>query len=321
MFASTMPNSPITVTLPWDADKQSEQKFRYLLAALLLLSLVFSLVVYNTTLEEPLPTKQAEIPERLVKLVLEQKKREVVKTPPPPPKVEPKPEPEKPKEKPPEVKPEIAAKTISKVPPKPQGNREDARNKARMNLAVFDDMADLKTAATGKKLDSNKLSSDTGKAESIKRDMIVNNARSSSGGVQVGKASTNVGGAGLSGGGSTQVSSNLSAKRDAQYQASTQGMVAERPAENIERFMDMNKSAFFAMYNRALRKAPAMQGEVIFEITIAPSGKVEAVAIVSSQLNNAALEKKLMRKIRSINFNAMDVATWKNHYRINFIPT
>lgn len=314
------------VNLPWDIDERVEKTFRNILIGLLLLGLVFTIMVMMTTLPEPQPKKQAELPERLVQLVLEKKKREEVKPPPPPPvpekkeekKPEPKPEP-KPEVKPPEPKP--VTKTVTKKPPKPQGNREDARNKARQSLAVFNDLADLKTATSGKKIDSKKLSSDTGKAQSIKRDLIVNNAKSSSGGVEIAKASTNVGGVGLEGGGSTQVSSNLSAQRDAQYVAAMVDGAPERPAENIERFMDMNKSAFFAMYNRELRRSPAMQGEVIFEIEIAPDGRVTSVTIVSSELENPGLEAKLKRKIRSINFTAMDVGTWKNQYRINFIPS
>jgi len=316
MYASTQ------VYLPWDKDKKSDNKFWTILLVLLLLGVGFSMFVSLTTLPEVAPKKQAELPERLVKLVLDKKKREEVKPPPPPPPVEEK-KPEEPEvvEKPEEKPPEVAPKEVTKAPPKPQGNREDAREKARKNLAVFNDLADLKTVTSGKKLDSKELSSDVGEAKTIKRDLIVNNARSSSGGVEIAKASSNVGGTGLSGGGSTQVSSNLSAKRDAQFEAAMVDGAPERPAENIEEYMDRNKSSFFAMYNRELRKSPAMQGKVVFLIEIAPSGQVTSVSIESSELNNPGLEKKLMRKIRSIDFKAMAVSTWKNFYRINFIPS
>ena len=309
------------VYLPWDQDKKTEKKFLIILLVLLVLGFGFAVIVSQTTLPEIAPKKQAELPERLVKLVLDKKKREEVKPPPPPPVVEKEPEPEKIEEKPKEKPPEVTTEKVVEAPPEPQGNREAAREKARKSLAVFNDLADLKAVNTGKKMDSKELSSDVGEAKTIKRDLIVNNARSSSGGVEIAKASSNVGGTGLSGGGSTQVSSNLSAKRDAQFQAAMVDGAPERPAENIEEYMDRNKSSFFAMYNRELRKSPAMQGKVVFLIEIAPSGRVTSVAIESSELNNPGLEKKLMRKIRSINFTAMEVSTWKNFYRINFIPS
>lgn len=313
MYAATQ------VFLPWDNDQQTERKFLTILLVLLCVGFVFAVIVSQTDLPEMAPKKQAELPERLVKLVLEKKQRDVVKPPPPPVVEQPKEEP-KPDETPAEKIPEVAEKVIEAAP-EPQGNREQAREKARKSLAVFNDLADLRTVDVGQKIDSQELSADVGTAKTIKRDLIVNNARSSSGGVEIAKASANVGGAGLSGGGRTQVASNLSAKREAQQSAAMKDGAPERPAENIEKFMDRNKSAFFAMYNRELRKSPAMQGKVVFLIEIAPSGRVTSVSIESSELNNPGLEKKLMRKIRSIDFTAMAVSTWKNFYRINFIPS
>lgn len=309
--------------LPWDIDEAAERRFKTILGVLLILGIIFAIVVSLINLPEPPPRTQADLPDRLVKLVLEKKQREEVQPPPPPvveQEPEPEPEPEKVEEIP-EQPPQVANEVVTEEPPKPQGNREEAREKARKNLAVFNDLADLRTVDTGKQIDSSQLSSDTGEAQTITRDLIVNNAKSSSGGVQIAKASSNVGGPGLEGGGSTQVSSNLAAERDAQYSAAMTDGSPERPAENIEKYMDMNKSSFFAMYNRELRKAPSMQGEVIFEIEIAADGSVTNVSIVSSQLENPGLERKLMRKIRTINFTAMNVSTWKNLYRINFIPS
>jgi TonB family protein len=151
--------------------------------------------------------------------------------------------------------------------------------------------------------------------------MIVNNAVKSSGGVKIAKASSNKGGAGLEGGGSRQVSSNLSAAKVKQSRSGNGGGLAERPSENIEKFMDRNKNSFFSLYNRALRKNPSMQGEVIFNIVILANGSVSEVSIVSSDLNNPTLERKLLTKIRSIRFTAMNVVVWKDNYRINFIPS
>lgn len=319
-----MSHLAIEPQLPWDLDQKNEKQYRLILISLLIFGLLFSWLVATALLPEQPPRSQAEIPERFVKLVLEQKKKKVV-TPPPPPEVveekkeEPKVE-EKPEKKEPEIKPEPKQKELVKVVPK--GNREDAREKAKRNLAVFDVFADIKEADTSKKISNqNNMSADVGKAKTVERDIVVNQAKQTSGGVQVAKASQNVAGAGLEGGGSRQVSSNLAAKKIKQSRASSGGGLAERPAENIEMFMDRHKNSFFTLYNRALRKTPSMKGEVIFNLVILPSGKVEKVSIVSSELNNPTLERKLLAQIRAIRFSAMNVSIWKDNYRISFIPS
>jgi protein TonB len=309
--------------LPWDDDKKNIKNYRLILGVLLLATIIFSWIVASSILKEKTPRTRAEIPERFVKLVLEQK-RKVVIPPPPPPKVV---EVEKKEElvkKKPEIKEEIKKKPKQKeiVKVKPKGNRDDAIEKAKQNLAVFDVFADLKDADTSKKIaNSSNSSADVGQAKTVTRDMIVNNAVKSSGGVRIAKASTNMGGAGLEGGGSRQVSSNLSAAKIKQSRSGNGGGLADRPSENIEKFMDRNKNSFFSLYNRALRKSPSMQGEVIFKIVILANGSVSEVSIVSSDLNNPTLERKLLTKIRSIRFTAMNVIVWKDNYRINFIPS
>ena len=51
-----------------------------------------------------------------------------------------------------------------------------------------------------------------------------------------------------------------------------------------------NKGAIDAMYARALRDNPALQGKVVIELTIAPSGDITAARIVSSELNDPEFE-------------------------------
>ena len=83
------------VNLPWDTDEKVESRFRGILIGLLVIGLIFATIVAWTTLPEPQPRKQAELPERLVQLVLEKKKREEVKPPlcPPPTSTSPSPRP------------------------------------------------------------------------------------------------------------------------------------------------------------------------------------------------------------------------------------
>lgn len=68
-----------------------------------------------------------------------------------------------------------------------------------------------------------------------------------------------------------------------------------RTREEIELVFDRNKSAIYSLYSRALRDNPALQGKVVLEVTIAPSGDVlisgrysrESIAAVATGLFEA----------------------------------
>ena len=83
---------------------------------------------------------------------------------------------------------------------------------------------------------------------------------------------------------------------------------------------DRNKSAIYAIYSRALRDNPALQGKVVLEVTIAPSGEVTDCRIVSSELGDAELERKLVARVRMFRFEARDVAPMTTTKPIEFFP-
>ena len=83
---------------------------------------------------------------------------------------------------------------------------------------------------------------------------------------------------------------------------------------------DRNKSAIYALYSRALRDKPTLQGKVVLEVTIAPSGEVTACQVVSSELNDPELERKLVARVRMFRFEARDVATMTTTKPIEFFP-
>ena len=49
---------------------------------------------------------------------------------------------------------------------------------------------------------------------------------------------------------------------------------ASRSIEEIKLVFERNKGAIYAIYNRALREEPSLQGKVVLELKIAPSGEV-----------------------------------------------
>jgi periplasmic protein TonB len=96
---------------------------------------------------------------------------------------------------------------------------------------------------------------------------------------------------------------------------------ATRSIEDIKLVFERNKGAIYALYNRALRDDPALQGKVVLELKIAPSGAVEGLRIVSSELKAEELEKKLMARIRQFDFGAKDVDQMVVTWPVDFLPS
>ena len=67
---------------------------------------------------------------------------------------------------------------------------------------------------------------------------------------------------------------------------------------------DRNKGALYALYGRALREKPELAGKLVLEFTIAPTGEITNVRVVSSELNDPELEKKIVARVRQIRFKA-----------------
>jgi len=71
---------------------------------------------------------------------------------------------------------------------------------------------------------------------------------------------------------------------------------------DVEQTFDRNKGQLYAVYARALRDDPKLGGRVTFQITIDPSGAASDCRIVSSDLREPAVEKKMCEKIRLMKF-------------------
>ena len=95
---------------------------------------------------------------------------------------------------------------------------------------------------------------------------------------------------------------------------------AARTREEIELVFDKNKSAIYAMYSRALRDNPALQGKVVLEVTIAPTGEVTECRVISSELGDPELERKLVARVRMFRFESRDVAVDDDHQADRVLP-
>ena len=83
---------------------------------------------------------------------------------------------------------------------------------------------------------------------------------------------------------------------------------------------DRNKAAIYALYNRALRDNPALQGKVVVQLTIAPTGEVTDCKVLSSELKNEELERKLVARIKMFKFEDRDVELITTTKPIDFFP-
>jgi periplasmic protein TonB len=84
---------------------------------------------------------------------------------------------------------------------------------------------------------------------------------------------------------------------------------------------ERHKGAIYAIYNRALREDPTLQGKVVVELKIAPSGEVTSCRVVSSELKTPEVEQKLLARIRQFDFGAKDVDQMVVTWPVDFLPS
>ncbi len=298
--------------LPWDSDRQDNKRFRQWLSAWVLAICVCGLVIPFLPLSEIEREELEELPPQLARIVLEKPEP----APPPPP-----PEPEQTE---PEQQPEPEPEKVREPDPKPQPTVADAKEKAAISglLAFQDAFADMREAVDVSKLqDAGAIQQGAGDAVTIDRSLLTSKFGTRSAGVNVTALSRDTGGVALSGRQTTKVA--------VREQSSGAGNARDRRAvddrsrsiEDIRRVFDRNKGAIFAIYNRALRQDPTLQGKVVLELVIDPTGAVKDIKVVASELADEALVAKLLKRIRLFNFGAQEVGTTTISYPVHFLPT
>jgi len=302
--------------LPWSPSEGEQRRLRRVLGAVLGLFIAFGVIIPLL----PAPPKSAAppvLPERVVEFLLERPKPKPV---PPPPKVEaPKPIPvELPKFEAPVVKPPPQPEKQPK--PKPEPKQKVASTGL---LALSQQLAELRQLDVNTKTDAKALNAGVGEKTRVDRALLTAKVGEGSGGIAVSAVSSGFGGGstGLKGHDTTHVAAPPSAAPPADdVERSGRSLKASRTREEIELVFDRNKSAIYAIYSRALRDKPTLQGKVVLEVTIAPSGEVTACEVVSSELNDPELERKLVARVRMFRFEARDVATMTTTKPIEFFP-
>ena len=303
--------------LPWTNSSSQERKFRRLLRIVFLTMFALGVIWPWIPTMEPDPNDVIEIPPRIAKLLLQEKP-----PPPPPPKVK-EPEPEAPDVLD-EPEPEQVVEKEPEPEPEPIDYQKIAREKAQAALMPFaEDLAALADNDVLKKVvDNRPLTSSVGQAVRNQRAMITSKAGTASGGINTSTMSRNTGGTSLSGRSTTEVSSPVAGLGQNAGGARRTGRSgkASRSREEIELVFDKNKGAIFALYNRALRMDPTLEGKLVLRLTIAPSGQVTFCEIVSSELDDPELERKLVQRVKMFRFEAKDVEAITTTKPIDFFP-
>ncbi|MGQ0619102.1 MAG: TonB family protein [Panacagrimonas sp.] len=317
----------------WDFNEASDRRFRRTIAWVGIPFLILALLIpflellglqegggstTDTTYVNILP--DAEIAEKVEE--------------PKPAEEEEKPKPEPPKEEKKPEKKEPAPKTEAPLKPEPtqQQLQEQAREVAKQAgiNAFADQLADLRDNSLSG-LDASRALSDevviarSGSGGSGGSASIAASAASGSGGIGTATATSprTQSGAGLGQRRTTVVEAPKGIGPDLTKPGlDGNKRLAGRTLEEIQEVFDRNKSSFYAMYNRALRENADLRGKIVVSLTIAPNGSVTRCELVSSELGDPDLERKVIQRVLLLMFKAKSVPefTYPN-YPIVFLPT
>jgi periplasmic protein TonB len=286
--------------LPWEPGEERDRAFKKLLRILLIIATLLAILIAVLPKRETEKMKREELKERVAQLIVEKPKPP---PPPPPPPEEKKPEPEKPK-------------PTEKPTEKPKPN---VRNQGM--LALADELAELRDQNLDLKDPQMKTPVEDARSE---RNLITSQAGRASGGINTANLARGFGGGAGEIGTHTATTVSHGAGLDpnagGRVQRTGTSGKSSRAREEVEIVFDRNKGALYALYGRALRDQPELQGKLVLEFTIAPSGEITMCRVVSSELKDPELEKKIVARVRLIRFKPADVEPLTVSKPIDFFP-
>jgi len=334
----SVPNAFITV-LPWSSSELENKRFKTITIVVLFITLAFAGVVKWQELPERPRAEKEKVPAQLTRLMTPKKvepPKPVAPKPIPVPKpLPPEPKVEKPKPVPPKpAEPKkIPPKEVKKVPPKPVKVKvptqaeitELAKTKAKQSglMAFQDDLASMRDNASLSNLADTDTIKGAGSSNQTQRKFIGKKVAGTSGGVNTSNLTTDIGSRG-----------ELAGRKNTEYVAPTEGfaslaakqivtedtVLGDRDTESIRKVLDANKGAIYAIYRKALRSDPSLQGKLTVNLQIEPNGSVSKVKLVFSELEYPEVEQKLLNRIRLINFGEQQVTQTLLDYSFNFLP-
>jgi len=321
-----MSESQDRLMLPWTSEEKESLRFKSILVILFLLLFILSVWIPSIPLPEKDRKTLEKLPPQLAKLVkkikppkpvkkIEPKKKEIKK------KVEKKTEPKKDK---PKVKPKKKEPVkIRKPKPQPQIKKPEQKRKVKAArevakksglLALQDDLADLRAAvdvsALNKKATPRKAKTIAAKADSgVSSQQIL----SRSSGIETDTLTAPAETVALTALSGVELDATLDEQALAKAEAEAAASIKYRSEKSINLIVERLKGSLITLYNRERRKDPFLEGLLVVEVIIEPSGSVSSCRVISSELNHETLEKKMINRIYLTDFGAEDVVqTTKN---------
>ncbi len=322
-MAETLTLQATTAGLPWSREQGERRRYAAISLLVTVLFLPPAVLIPTVELPEPERAEVEKIPPQLARLVQAPKPRpepapEPV-LPEPPESPEPTTQPEPPKPEPKPIAKVAKPAPERRPPPAPTQTVEQARETAARSglLAMRDRLATLRapTRTPTAALTANTTDASAATVRQPTPEAVL----AGSGGVdQMAAPDVEVAVAGHEV--KTVEVSEAPATQVASAPVTRAPAVGERPMSNIRKVFDAQKTALYSLYKRELRQDPTLEGKVLLELVIEPDGSVSACQVVSSELDNPALEQRIAMRVRLFNFGAADVAQRTVRFPIDFLP-
>jgi hypothetical protein len=304
------PDTPLArdSIMPWARGGEDDQRFRKSLGGSLLLSLLLGLLLPLIDLPIPDAWKAIEVPERLTRLIREERPL------PPAPKPQMRPEPS-------ETQPQELVDTLQPEPPKTIKPEAESTG----ILAFREKFSGLAENVAVARLGSNARINGSGQTGSSRtqRNLVATQATQSSGGINISALSRDVGsgtGEGIAGVQVARATSTIGGGGQSDRPLSG-GPGPSRTDEEIQIVFDRHKAALYRLYNRALRRNPTLQGQMVLRLTIEPDGSVSLCELKSSDMNAPNLAGQVVGRVKTFDFGAKDgIPPITIVYPIDFLP-
>lgn len=304
------------LNLPQNGLAADDRRFKKITGIVLAIFIATSLVVPFLPVFEIEREKKEEIPPRFAKVLMEKKQ-----PPAPKPKTKPKAEPEAPKKQ--EAKPEKKPKELPKKEKPKVAKKQSIQEKvAKVGLlALRSELESLREDPVVNRIANPKRKLIKGAKTSANTNTkpVLKDVDKGSGGIDTSKLSRRTTETEIAQRNLTQVKTAMKESSDVERKGDERRNV--RTIEELRLVIERHKGSFNTLFNRQLRKTPGLQGKVLFELTIAPSGEVTNVRILESELNVSSLERKFLVKWKSIDFGAKDVDETIISYPLDFFPS
>jgi len=309
--------------MPWTRGNEEDQRFRKSLRFSLAASVCLAIILGSIAIPIVEREQIIEVPERIARLVQQQRAQPEPEPEPQPIIEEEQPEPEElvetlPEDTPPEIaeQPAVAAN-------EPVDTKEQVKSKGI--LAFRDSFADRSNLRASTQLGSQARFSNAGIDATGRpsRSMVTTNAPGSSGGINLADISRDVGGGGggIEGVAVSRVSSSIGTGGGSSDRPRSGGSFAGRTDEEIQIVFDRYKASLYRLYNRELRKDPTLRGQVILKLTIEPDGTVSYCILQSSDMNAPVLAQQVVERVIGFDFGAKeDIVAVTIIYPIDFLP-